>query len=165
MVHFCVCTVTIKKWNWRHRCRQVLIQNQIRFPKTQKRFGSIKCPIPCDKVTIQIFIYTYRTITSFNFIDEVKYFLRQLDSYTFGHDIESVSKDVIFLREVKKSAPIHPISSFDRETSRSLSRLDSFKPKLVIADVYKFPERETHLDLPDKKEFERYYEKKSQNLR
>ncbi len=116
-------------------------------------------------VTKLQFKYLYCTITSFNFIDEVKYFLRQLDGYTFGHDIESVSKDVIFLREVKKSAPIHPISSFDRETSRALSRLDSFKPKLVIADVYKFPERETHLDLPNKKEFERYYERKSQNLR
>ncbi len=128
---------------------------EVRFNKMSDRY----------LVTKLQFKYLYCTITSFNFIDKVKYFLRQLDGYTFGHDIESVSKDVIFLREVKKSAPIHPISSFDRETSRSLSRLDSFKPKLVIADVYKSPERETHLDLPDKKEFERYYEKKSQNLR
>jgi len=83
----------------------------------------------------------------------------------FGHYIESVSKDVVFIREAKKSDPIHQISAtYDRETSRFLAGLDLFQPQLAITDVYKFPERETHLNLPDKKEFEQYY-KKSQNLR
>ena len=83
----------------------------------------------------------------------------------FGHYIETVSKDVVFIREVKPSDSIHRIPSFDPETSRFLARLDSFQPHLVITDVYKLPERETHLDLPDKKEFEKYYEKRNQNLR
>jgi hypothetical protein len=81
----------------------------------------------------------------------------------FGHYIESVSKAVVFKREANRSDSVRGISSYDCETSR-LPRLKSFQPQLVITDVHKCPERETHLDLPDKEEFQRYYKNQRENL-
>ena len=50
--------------------------------------------------------------------------------------------------------------SYDHKSAKDLSKLDIFSPVIKLRDIYKFKERETSFDLPDKEEAKRYYESK-----